>query len=101
MVIYELGAGDGSLAIDVMGYLEEVLEGEEWGKVEYNIVEISERLARGQEQRLGRWVGEGKVRVHRKDFLEWERREERECVVVALEVLVSRRERPSAYDDAR
>lgn len=97
LVIYELGAGDGSLAVDVMGYLEEVLPAGDFEKVEYNIVEISERLARGQEERVGRWVGEGKVRVHRRDFLEWERREERECVVVALEVLVSSSARASSH----
>lgn len=87
LVIYELGAGDGSLTGDVMRYLEEVLPSEAYERVEYNIVEISERLAKGQEEKLAKWVSQGKVRVHRRDFLEWDQREERSCVVIALEVL--------------
>lgn len=86
LVVYELGAGSGALAHDFLDYVAERYP-DVYAVAEYNIVEISDRLAAQQERRLSKHVDAGKVKVHRKDFLHWDTAEDRGCTVIALEVL--------------
>lgn len=86
LVIYELGAGSGSLAEAVLSYLEAQFP-EIYDTVQYNIVEISQRLSKQQRHRLRAFESAGKLKVHNSDFLQWNRRVEDDCVVIALEVL--------------
>lgn len=117
LLIYELGAGSGSLASGILTYLrdEEPLVYE---RTRYRIVEISERLGQIQKEKLEEFgvkfvhgsssqtkekdqqvasESEGgksrmereKVEIINKDFLEWDKDVVEPCFVVALEVLVS------------
>lgn len=86
LVIYELGAGSGALAQSVLNYVEEH-HPDIYATMSYNIVEISDRLATQQSRRLENHIQAGKVQVHRKDFMQWDRDVSEECTVIALEVL--------------
>lgn len=86
LVVYELGAGSGSLAEAFLSYLEE-RNPEIYETTQYNIVEISERLSQQQRKRLARHEQAGRLKVHNKDFLQWNQRVEDNCVVIGLEVL--------------
>lgn len=86
LVVYEFGAGSGALAEDFLGYLAQTHPGI-YERTQYNIVEISQRLATQQRNRLSGHVQAGRVKIHHGDFLEWSQREERECFVIGLEVL--------------
>lgn len=86
LVIYELGAGSGALASDILGYLAD-FENELYDKIDYRIIEISPRLAKQQRKLLAKHIEGGKCKVNNESILQWNAREERECFVIALEVL--------------
>ncbi|MCO5594695.1 hypothetical protein L7F22_048728 [Adiantum nelumboides] len=86
LVIYELGAGSGALANDVLGYLAEA-EPDLYERIEYRIIEISSRLAEQQRKILAKYIDEGTCKVHNESILQWTKVESRECFVIALEVL--------------
>ncbi|SPO20087.1 uncharacterized protein UTRI_00482_B [Ustilago trichophora] len=88
LVIYECGAGSGTLAKGILDYLAEV-EPEIYTRTRYRIVEISPRLAEEQKRKLSRHAqGEtGRVQVINKDVLCWDGGVVQEpCFVIALEV---------------
>jgi hypothetical protein len=98
--IYEIGAGNGSLMVDIMTFLRtehpEVFE-----RTRYEVVEISKPLAERQRQRAeeaglevelvtGKNAGTGaQVRIQNVDFFEWQGQSREACYFVALEVFVS------------
>ncbi|KAK0526069.1 hypothetical protein OC842_005300 [Tilletia horrida] len=86
LVIYELGAGSGALANDVLGYLA-VEEPEVYARTRYNIVEISARLAEQQRQKLDRHFNAGRVQITNCSFLDWDTPVSEPAFVIALEVL--------------
>lgn len=86
LVIFELGGGAGTLALDILDYIRE-FESEVYERTRYNIVEISARLASQQRSRLMRHVQNGTVQVIHRDFLHWDEDVDEPCFVVALEVL--------------
>ncbi|EPQ26155.1 uncharacterized protein PFL1_06363 [Pseudozyma flocculosa PF-1] len=86
LVVYELGAGSGALAHDVLDYLM-AEEPEIYRRTRYRIVEISTRLAEEQKRRLVEHVERGTVEVVNRSFLEWNEDVPEPCFVVALEVL--------------
>ncbi|CAO1614638.1 unnamed protein product [Parajaminaea phylloscopi] len=86
LVIYEFGAGSGAMAEDFLDYLAQRYP-DVYRRTQYNIVEISQRLADQQRKRLTPHRQAGRVQVHNGDFLEWDRREDRDCFVIGLEVL--------------
>ncbi|KAN0062240.1 hypothetical protein ACQY0O_005421 [Thecaphora frezii] len=86
LVIYELGAGSGALAHDILDYLV-VEEPEIYARTRYRISEISKRLAEGQKARLQEHVERGTVEVVNKSFLDWDEDVPEPCFVIALEVL--------------
>lgn len=85
LVIYELGAGSGSLAQDVLRYIRDE-EPEIYARTRYRIIEISARLATQQRARLAEHEN---VEIVNQSFLEWEDDVPEPCFVIALEVLVS------------
>ncbi|ODN84079.1 hypothetical protein L202_00098 [Cryptococcus amylolentus CBS 6039] len=87
LVIYEVGAGNGSFMVDAMRYIKEN-HPEIYPKTSYRIIEISAALAKGQKERAEKEGFGSKVQVLNRDFFKWEGVSDGEqpCYVVALEV---------------
>lgn len=86
LTIFELGGGAGTLARDILDYIEQV-EPDVYARVRYRIVEISARLAGDQTDLLAHHRARGVVEIINRDFLEWDETVQEPCFVVALEVL--------------
>lgn len=85
LVIYEVGAGSGALAKDVLDFVREN-HADLYAKMEYNIIEISPRLSEQQSRTLSEHLDKGKVQVTNKSIFDWQLAEERHCFFIALEV---------------
>ncbi|WWC66472.1 uncharacterized protein I206_100374 [Kwoniella pini CBS 10737] len=92
LILYEVGAGNGSFMIDSLNFLKKN-HPEIFKKVEYRIIEISTSLAKGQKSRAEQEGFENKVTVINSDFFKWdgmipgkEKKNEEACFVIALEV---------------
>lgn len=100
LIIYEIGAGNGTLMGDILDYIAEE-EPEVYDRTRYRIVEISERL-QGLQKRTAKG-GDGKaslkgpakrkghakkVEVLSGSIFDWERVVPEPCFFLALEVLV-------------
>ncbi|KAJ1735406.1 hypothetical protein LPJ61_000570 [Coemansia biformis] len=88
LAIYEVGGGNGTLMLNILDYLR-AHEPEMYGSVEYNLVEISPKLAR---QQLSRQADRGSaphnnIRIINRSILDWETRVDSACFVVAMEVI--------------
>lgn len=102
LIIYEIGAGNGTLMSDILDYIS-VEEPEVYERTRYRIVEISERLQNLQKGRVkggdANAAGNAKRRGHKDkveviagSIFDWERVVPEPCFFLALEVLV----RPSS-----
>ena len=85
-VIYEIGAGNGTLALDILNFLKD-RHPEVYERTRYTIIEISESLARKQRRKV-RQHHPG-VEVVNKSIFRWDKREPSPCFVVLMEVIVS------------
>ncbi len=85
-VIYEIGAGNGTLALDILDYLQEHYP-DVYERTRYNIIEISANLANLQREKLS--AAHPCVTVHNKSIFRWDTREPAPCYFVAMEVIVS------------
>lgn len=83
--LYEIGAGNGSMMVDVMRFLRES-HPEVYDRTRYTIVEISEQLAARQKRRVREEGFEGKVKVENVDFFDWKGGNQESCYFIALEV---------------
>ncbi|KAJ2706853.1 hypothetical protein FB645_001301 [Coemansia sp. IMI 203386] len=81
LVIYEMGGGTGTLMTDILGYLRDC-EPAILAQTQYNVIEISSKLARSQRSRQL-----ANVRVINKSMLEWNELVDRPCFFVAMEVI--------------
>lgn len=92
LIIYEIGAGNGSLMLDVLDYIAEN-EPEVYERTKYRIIEISGRLAKLQRQRAsganGRRDHSDVVQVFRGSIFDWTEVVPEHCFFLAFEVLVS------------
>ncbi|SHO75816.1 Similar to S.cerevisiae protein YKL162C (Putative protein of unknown function) [Malassezia sympodialis ATCC 42132] len=86
LILYELGGGTGTLAKDILDYIE-AHEPDVYAHTRYRIVEISARLAEQQRARLKHHAQQGCVDVVHRDFLTWKEDVTEPCFVIALEVL--------------
>lgn len=86
LVIYEIGAGNGTLALDILDYLREDYP-DVYERTRYNIIEISGNLARLQREKLS--AAHPCVTVHNKSIFRWDTREPAPCYFLAMEVIVS------------
>ncbi|KAF8493283.1 S-adenosyl-L-methionine-dependent methyltransferase [Russula emetica] len=84
LVIYEIGAGNGTLAMDILDFIESAYP-EVYERTHYNIVEISGRLARLQEELLV--PRHACVSITHKSIFHWNRRESAACFFLAMEVI--------------
>ena len=85
-VIYEIGAGNGTLALDILDYLREYYP-DVYERTRYNIIEISANLANLQREKLS--ATHPCVTVHNRSIFRWDTREPAPCYFLAMEVIVS------------
>jgi SAM-dependent MidA family methyltransferase len=83
--IYEIGAGNGTLAMDILNYLQEYYP-MVYERTRYNIIEISSSLVRQQKKRL--YGVHPCAKVHHQSIFHWKKREPAPCYFVAMEVVV-------------
>lgn len=83
LIIYEVGAGNGTLMLNILDYLEKHEPGI-YETVKYRIIEISSKLFNKQNSRLERHKNH--VEVINKSILEWETPVNEPCFLIALEV---------------
>lgn len=84
-IIYEIGAGNGTLARDILDHLRAEYP-EVYDRTTYNIIEISASLAALQRRKL---AGHACVRVSHKSVFHWDTTEPAPCFFLAMEVIVS------------
>ncbi|KAH9849954.1 DUF185-domain-containing protein [Lenzites betulinus] len=83
-VIYEIGAGNGTLALNMLDYIQEEYP-DVYERTRYNIIEISENLANLQKSKLQ--SAHPCVTIHNKSIFRWDVREPAPCYFVAMEVI--------------
>jgi SAM-dependent MidA family methyltransferase len=83
LVIYEAGAGNGTLTLNILDFLEKN-EPEVYARTKYKIIEISSKLFKKQNSRLDRH--KDKVEIINKSILEWNTLVNEPCFFIALEV---------------
>jgi SAM-dependent MidA family methyltransferase len=86
LIIYETGAGNGTLALNVLDFLASE-HPEVYERTQYNIVEISANLAKLQKKRLSQ--RHPCIKIYNQSIFDWKTTEHAPCFVVALEVVVS------------
>ena len=85
-VIYEIGAGNGTLALDILDYVQDRYP-EVYDRTRYKIIEISGNLARLQREKL--CAKHPCVEVVNQSIFRWNKREPAPCFFLAMEVIVS------------
>ncbi|OBZ73669.1 NADH dehydrogenase [ubiquinone] complex I, assembly factor 7 [Grifola frondosa] len=83
-VLYEIGAGNGTLALDMLDYIKEEYP-EVYDQTRYNIVEISGNLAQLQKEKL--CSVHPCVNVTHKSIFQWDTPEPSPCFFIAMEVI--------------
>lgn len=84
--MYEIGAGNGTLAMDILNYLRDIYP-DVYERTRYNIIEISSSLVNLQRKKLSKTHPCAKV-IH-KSIFHWKIKEPAPCFFVAMEVIVS------------
>ncbi|KZV93128.1 DUF185-domain-containing protein [Exidia glandulosa HHB12029] len=82
-ILYEVGAGNGTLAANILDFLQE-RHPEVYERTRYRIIEISGALAKKQQEALRH---HSCVEVINKSVFEWTEREWAPCFFIALEVI--------------
>jgi SAM-dependent MidA family methyltransferase len=85
-IIYEIGAGNGTLAMNILDYLRSN-HPEVYDRTRYHIIEISDSLVALQRKKLASC--HPCVKVVHKSIFRWDKKEPAPCFVVAMEVIVS------------
>ncbi|EPT02987.1 hypothetical protein FOMPIDRAFT_1116985 [Fomitopsis schrenkii] len=83
-VIYEIGAGNGTLALDILDYVQDRYP-EVYDRTRYRIIEISGNLARLQREKL--CEKHPCVEVINQSIFRWNQREPAPCFFLAMEVI--------------
>ncbi|KAJ1964785.1 hypothetical protein GGI12_001191 [Dipsacomyces acuminosporus] len=88
LVVYEMGGGNGTLMINILDYIRDN-EPEIYSQMEYNLIEISTKLAGQQLSRQNRKniLPHTNVNIVNKSVFDWDERIERPCFFVAMEVI--------------
>lgn len=85
--IYEVGAGSGALASDLLDYVQ-AEHPDLYATMTYHIIEISPRLAQQQRNTLAKHIknGSNRLQISNKSVLDWEHIEQDPCFFLAMEV---------------
>ncbi len=84
LVIYEIGAGNGTLALNVLDFLKEAYPAV-YERTRYHIIEISPHLAGIQRNAL---QSHPMVDVYNQDVFQWKQQVLEPCFFLAMEVVV-------------
>lgn len=84
LVIYEIGAGNGTLALNVLDFLKEAYPAV-YERTRYRIIEISPHLAGIQRNAL---QSHPMVDVYNQDVFQWKQQVLEPCFFLAMEVVV-------------
>ncbi|KIM20204.1 hypothetical protein M408DRAFT_13123 [Serendipita vermifera MAFF 305830] len=84
LVIYEIGAGNGTLALNILDFLKAHYP-EVYDRTQYHIVEISSRLAERQRNLL--LPRHSMVKINNKDIFAWDTQVYSPCYFLAVEVV--------------
>lgn len=84
-IVYEIGAGNGTLALNILDYIRDTYP-QVYERTRYNIVEISSSLVKLQERKL---KDHPCVTITNKSIFHWDQREDSPCMFIAMEVIVS------------
>lgn len=87
-VLYEIGAGNGTLSLDILDLLQQEYP-EVYERTRYRIIEISETLVKVQQQKLQK--RHPCVKITHKSIFHWNTTEPAPCFFIAMEVIVSSR----------
>lgn len=87
--IFEIGAGNGTLMVDVLDFLRDH-EPQIYARVEYTVIEISQRLNAVQRARAAKHGHSARVRFVAKSIFDWSESVPNEAFFLAMEVLVLR-----------
>lgn len=85
-ILYEIGAGNGTLAMDILDYLRDEYP-DVYDRTQYNIIEISSSLVKLQKKKLCK--AHPCVKVTHRSIFHWNAREPAPCYFIAMEVVVS------------
>lgn len=89
LVIYEMGAGNGTLMLNILDYIRDT-DPSVYDRTKYKIIEISSNLAKLQAQQLLRTAAarghSNKVEIINKSIFEWDQLVSSPCFFVAMEV---------------
>ncbi|KAJ3762066.1 S-adenosyl-L-methionine-dependent methyltransferase [Lentinula raphanica] len=83
-IIYEIGAGNGTLAMNILDFLR-LHYPSVYDRTRYTIIEISDNLAQKQREKLRR--SHPGVKVIHKSIFHWNSREPAPCFFLAMEVV--------------
>ncbi|KAB8611424.1 hypothetical protein FH972_025929 [Carpinus fangiana] len=86
LIIYELGAGNGTFMINVLDYIRAV-EPDVYDRTRYKIIEISASLAKTQRERVAAAGHADKVEIINQSIHSWDTFVPQPCFVVAMEVI--------------
>jgi len=86
-ILYEIGAGNGTLAMDILNLLQQDYP-EVYDRTRYHIIEISGSLATLQKQKLEKV--HPCVKISHKSVFHWNTTEHAPCFFIAMEVIVRR-----------
>lgn len=89
LIIYEMGAGRGTLMLNVLDYIR-AIDPQVYARTKFNIIEISASLAELQNRQLRSGAESSghadKVEIVHRSIFDWERYEPSPCFFLALEV---------------
>lgn len=91
LLIYEVGAGNGSLMINILDYIKTHYADTLYPIVEYVIIEISPQLVAKQNDLLKNGKHSGKGTVINKSVFDWDTVVDEPCFFLAMEVIVRSR----------
>ncbi|KAJ2547970.1 hypothetical protein GGH95_006524, partial [Coemansia sp. RSA 1836] len=88
LTVYEMGGGNGTLMMNILDHIREC-EPEIYSRMEYNLVEISPKLAKQQVSQQSRKhaAPHSNVNIINKSIFDWSTPEDRPCFFVAMEVI--------------
>ncbi|KAI8322125.1 DUF185-domain-containing protein [Martensiomyces pterosporus] len=88
LVVYEMGGGNGTLMMNVLDYIRDA-EPEIYSQMEYNLIEISTKLAKQQlsQQTREHVIPHTNVNIINKSIFDWSERVDKPCFFVAMEVI--------------
>ncbi|KAJ2687291.1 hypothetical protein IWW39_003040 [Coemansia spiralis] len=88
LTVYEMGGGNGTLMMNILDYIREHEPGI-YSRMEYNLIEISPKLAKQQVSQQARKhvMPHANVNIINKSIFDWKATVDRPCFFVAMEVI--------------